>query len=175
MRRSPARVLGPLVAALWLLGSRGETPAQEHQIHGADSIFTSPGLAIVWAVQKGAREDESVVVTRIVNTAGRWSVVSVEGVDPFTGRRAPVTEGLPLQEQIDVRSLRRSFEDYPRREVHLYATATDWRAGKPGLTVYYLGVPDTTPEFTSELSMQSYLAAATTGRGPRRPPPMPPP
>ena len=63
-----------------------------------------------------------------------------------------------------MRSPRRSFADYPRREIHLYATREDWGAGTLGLTVYYLGVPDTTPEFTSEASMRSYLAAAASGR-----------
>jgi hypothetical protein len=40
----------------------------------------------------------------------------------------------------------------------------DWRAGRPTLTVYYLGVPDTTPEFASEPSPTSYLATASSER-----------
>jgi hypothetical protein len=31
-------------------------------------------------------------------------------------------------------------------------------AGRPGLTVYYLGVPDTTPEVTTEAALETYLA-----------------
>jgi len=49
---------------------------------------------------------------------------------------------------------RASFADLPRREIHLYASAVDWRAGRRGLTVYYLGVPDT----TTEAALETYLA-----------------
>ena len=165
MRRSRARLWASLAAALSLLGARAETPAQERDdIHGADSIFTKSGLVIIWAVLRSAGEEDSVVVTRIVNPARQWRIVSVEGVDPFTGRRAPIADGLPLEGQADVRSPRRSFADYPRREIHLYATREDWAGGTLGLTVYYLGVPDTTPEFASEASLRSYLAAAASGR-----------
>ena len=164
MRHSRARLWGSLGAALALLGAPAKTPAQERDIHGADSVFTKPGLTIVWAVLRGGREEESIVVTRIVNTARQWSVVSVEGVDPFTGRRAPIADGLALDGHLDVRSPRRSFEDYPRREIRLYATREDWSAGKVALSVYYLGVPDTTPEFVLEASMLSYLATASSGR-----------
>ena len=45
----------------------------------------------------------------------------------------------------------------PRVDV-LYATEADWLARKPRLTVYYPGVPDTTPEFTSEAALDAYLA-----------------
>ena len=38
------------------------------------------------------------------------------------------------------------------------------RARRPALTVYYLGVPDTTPEFTSEAALDAYLAG-TQRRG----------
>jgi hypothetical protein len=53
--------------------------------------------------------------------------------------------------------------DLPRREIHLDAGEGDWRARRPSLTVYYLGVPDTTPEFTSEAAREASLA------GPRLP------
>ena len=42
--------------------------------------------------------------------------------------------------------------------MHLYATESEWRARKPALTVYYLGVPDTTPEFTSQAALDAYLS-----------------
>ena len=51
-----------------------------------------------------------------------------------------------------------------RGEIRLYATRAHWSAGKVALSVYYLGVPDTTPEFVLEASMLSYLAAASSAR-----------
>ena len=162
LTRSGSRLPAPLVAALWLLASAAS--GQEGQIHGADSVFTSPGITIVWAVLRDEVEDRSVVVVRIAGMAGRYRYLRVEGVDPFTGRRAPVVD-IRLAEATDVRSLRRSFADLPRREIHFYATEEDWRAGRPALTVYYLGVPDTTPEFASEASLSAYLSAASARRG----------
>ena len=50
------------------------------------------------------------------------------------------------------------------RVLSVYASEEDWRAGRPVLTVYYLGVPDTTPEFASEASLLAYLAAAASRR-----------
>jgi len=127
-------------------------------VHGADSIFAEHGLGIVWGVLKNDAEERTMVVVRVSNPAGRYAYVSVDGVDPFTERRVVVVEGRPLGASADLSMPRASFADLPRREIHLYASAVDWRAGRPGFTVYYLGVPDTTPEFTTEAALETYLA-----------------
>ena len=160
MLRSAPGVRLALLAALWLVSAAPPAVAQGQEVHGADSVFTSPTVSIAWAVLKDPVEERSLVLTRIVNSAGRYAYVSVEGVDPFTGRRALIVEGVPLERQADLRSQRGSFADHPRREFHFYLTGDDWRARKPALTVYYLGVPDTTPEFTSESQALSYLSGA---------------
>lgn len=150
----------PLALLLLLLAppeSRAET------VHGADSVFLAPGISIVWGVLRAPTEEETVVVTRISNPVARYAYLRVEGVDPFTGRRTTVVEGAPLGGRADVKSPRAGFADFPRREFYLYATEADWRARRPALTVYYLGVPDTTPEFTSEAALDAYL----TGTQPR--------
>ena len=69
-----------------------------------------------------------------------------------------------LDSPADVKSPRAGFADFPRREIHLDASEADWRARKPAPTVYYLGVPDTTPESTSEAALDAYLAG-TPPRG----------
>jgi hypothetical protein len=55
---------------------------------------------------------------------------------------------------------RRTFQDHPRREIRLYRTESDWESDVPALTIYYLGVPDTTPEFGSESALAAYLSSA---------------
>jgi len=55
------------------------------------------------------------------------------------------------------KSPRAGFADFPRREIHLHGREVEWRARKPTFAVYYLGVPDTTPEFTSEAALDAYL------------------
>ena len=141
----------PLLAPVW-------APAET--VHGADSVFAAPGIGIAWGVLRAATEEETIVVTRVSNPMARYAYLRVEGVNPFTGRRTAVVEGVPLGARADVKSPRAGFADFPRREFHLYASEADWRARKPALTVYYLGVPDTTPEFTSEAALDAYLASA---------------
>ena len=98
------------------------------------------------------------VVIRVTNPERRFAYLRIDGVDPFTQRRTTLTDSLPIGARADIRTPRSSFADWPRREIHLYATEADWRAGQSSLTVYYLGVPDTTPEFTSEAALDSYLS-----------------
>ena len=47
---------------------------------------------------------------------------------------------------------RASFADFPRTEWHFGAAD-----GKTQLQVFYLGVPDTTPEFADESRLDAYL------------------
>jgi len=136
---------------------------QGQEIHGGDSVFSGQGVAIVWGVLKGAVEEQTEVIIRVAPLGQAYTYISVEAVDPFSRERRVVLPGRPLAGQLDVRSLRSTFADFPRREIRFYRTADDWRSGKPVLTVYYLGVPDTTPEFTSEAALFAYLAAALAG------------
>lgn len=50
------------------------------------------------------------------------------------------------------------------RRIQLYGWEGDWRTGRPVLTVYYLGGPDTTPEFTTGVALERYLASALAPR-----------
>lgn len=145
---------GALVLAVLTLPLFAQGPV----VHGADSVFTEPDLGIVWGVLKNEAEERTMVVIRVSNPAGRYAYVTVDGVDPFTQRRVALVEGVPLGASIDIKTPRASFADLPRREIHLFASVVDWRIGRSGLTVYYLGVPDTTPEFTTEAALETYLA-----------------
>ena len=104
-------------------------------------------------------EDETQVVIRVALASATYSYVRVDAVDPFTRARRPVVPGGTLTGVIDVLSPRATFDDFPRREIRLYRTADDWRADVAALRIYYLGVPYTTPEFSSESALLSYLAA----------------
>jgi hypothetical protein len=141
---------------LWLslcLGWPGTAPGETTLLHGADSIFRSDDVTIVWAVLRVPGDASAHVVIRIV-AAPRFGAVSVDAVDPFTDTRRPVTALRPLAAFVDITRARGDFADLPRLEIHLYENAG---AGVPALTVYYLGVPDTTPEFTTEPLLLNYL------------------
>ena len=159
-RRSPLGARLHILLALLLSAFPAAAVAQGQEIHGENSVFSGPGVAIAWGILKGPIEDESRVVVRIVPAGGTYAYVSVDGVDPFTQKRQAILDGRPLGDRLDAPSLRGSFADFPRREVQLYRTAADWQARRPAVTVYYLGVPDTTPEFASEPALLAYLAEA---------------
>jgi hypothetical protein len=134
--------------------------ARAEALHGADGIFVSPDVAIVWAVLKQPAGDKATVWLRVVNRARRFSHVSVDGVDPFSKKRERIEPGTALTDEVRLQSDRDTFSELPSREVHFYRTEGDWKADKPGLTVYYLGVPDTTPEFSARSALDDYLRNA---------------
>jgi hypothetical protein len=145
---------------LLLLASPIPAAGQAREVHGENSVFAGEGIAIVWGILKAPVEDQSQVILRIVPLVQPFAAVRIEAVDPFTQKRDVVLHGQPLGDRLDVRSLRGSFADFPRREIYLYRTVADWQARRPTATIYYLGVPDTTPEFTSEAAFSAYLADA---------------
>ncbi|HLE45060.1 MAG TPA: hypothetical protein VJB36_13675 [Methylomirabilota bacterium] len=154
-----------LLLSLGLLGLlAGAVPAagQVREVHGENSVFAGAGTVIVWGILRTPVEDHTQVVMRIAFPDRAYAAVAVDAVDPFSRARRPVLDARPLASELDVRSLQTLFADFPRREIHLYRTAEGPRAGPPAVTIYYLGVPDTTPEFTSEAALIAYLTAAVT-------------
>ena len=160
VRWGERRKVRGLLLGILLLASPTPAPGQGQEIHGENSVFAGHGVAIAWGILKGPVEEQTQVILRIAPAGEAYAYVSVEALDPFTGKRQPILAGRPLGDRVDIRSPRGAFADFPRREVHLYRTAGDWQAKKPTVTVYYLGVPDTTPEFISEGALFTYLDQA---------------
>ena len=145
-----------LLTLLFALGT-AHAQAKEEALHGADGIFVSPDAAIVWAVLKQPTGDKATVWLRVVNSTRKFTHVSIDGVDPFTKKHERVYAGGKLDSEVRIASERDTFSDLPSREVHFYKSDVDWRADKRALTVYYLGVPDTTPEFTVRAALDQYF------------------
>lgn len=166
LRREWARARG-LALALLLLARPVLAADAGLLVHGENSVFAGHGVAMAWGVLKGATEEETQAVLRIVPAGGPYTYVSVEGIDPFTQTRREILRGQPLLQPLDVRTSRATFADLPRREIHFYTDA-GWHANRPDLTVFFLGLPDTSPEFTSEPALLVYLndalAKAAGGR-----------
>lgn len=149
------RWIGALTLAAAL--APGATRAQE-VVHGADSLFVSPAVKLAWAVRRGATEAETLVVVRII-AANVYRFLRVDGVDPFTKDRK-VLLSRPLDREADLAIPRGQFADQPSTEFRFFANAEDASADRPGLTVFYLGVPDTTPEFAGQREAEAYLDRA---------------
>jgi len=159
-------VLG-LLGAMWV----GPLLAGE-MVHGENSEFAGHGVAMAWAILKAPVEEQSQVVVRIVRLEPSYASLSIEGVDPFDQRRQEVLGRTTMGEVFETRVARGTFAEFTRREFHFY-TAQDEQARVPSLTVYYMGVPDTAPEFLAESALSAYLTDALRkvqgGEGGRRP------
>jgi len=126
-------------------------PAHAGEAHGASDAFAGEGVAIVWGVLRGASEESTVVVLRLAADARRYSRLEVAGVDPFTRETKIRFAAGALGDGLDVRLPRAGFADHPRTELRF--------SGAEPLVVYYLGIPDTTPEFASAATLEAHLAA----------------
>jgi hypothetical protein len=126
-------------------------------VHGADSIFTSPTVKLAWAVRRGASEAETLVVVRVIATDASYRFMRVDGVDPFTKDRKVFVAARPLDREADLAIPRALFADHPSTEFHFFPSAADAAGSRAALTVFYLGVPDTTPEFPGQPETEAYL------------------
>lgn len=130
-------------------------------VHGENSEFRGPTLKLVWGVLRGASEEATQVVIRVTNVTGAYQRIRVDGVDPFTKDRVTQVPLRPLGRETDVVIPRGRFAAHPSTEFALFRTEEDARANHPALVVYYLGVPDTAPEFADRAKLEAHLGAMT--------------
>lgn len=128
------------------------------EVHGVAETYAAPGVWLGWGVLHGATEVATSVVIRIATDPAVYPFVAVAGGNPFSQRRLPVLTATQVAGGIDVRVPRSHFADFPRTEFSFYSSNSTMQSGTPQLVVYYLGVPDTTPEFASEAALDTYLA-----------------
>ncbi len=159
-RATQGRLRHWLAGPLLLLVIPTSTPGQGQEIHGENAVFVGHGVAIAWGVLRGATEEQTQVIARILPAGEGFAAIRIEGVDPFTQSRHVFIDGRPLRDRLDVRTPRGTFADFPRREIQLYRTDADWKAHTATVTIFYLGLPDTTPEFISEAALFTYLDEA---------------
>ena len=141
-------------AALALVASAGGTVQAQTAVHGSADAFAANGVVLAWAVARGATESETRVVLRIDTQPAVFPSLGVVGIDPFTQQQKVWRTVAPSTGTVEVRIPRAQFGDFPRTEVRLHGGATAAHV----LTVFYLGVPDTTPEFADSAKLDAYLA-----------------
>lgn len=157
MRRLATLVTFALLLAMSL-------PGAAHEVHGSADAFAMPGVGLAWAVLRAAREDDTAVIIRIEVDARTYGWIEVVGKDPFSQREERLQPMSAVGGAFDLKTPRARFADFPRTEIRLWQNGAAPGAAPPALVVYYLGVPDTTPEVTqaSELdrSLGERIAAA---------------
>jgi len=149
-------------AALIALGSlaapSGFAAEPMREIHGMGDAYAGEGVALAWAVLRGVDEAATLVVVRIVADADRYPLVGAMSRNPFSQAKKPALGGIRSAGEVELRVARAQFGDFPRTEFLFYGSAAAAQADEPRLIVYYLGVPDTTPEFATEANLAAYLA-----------------
>lgn len=128
------------------------------EVHGMSDAIVTPDVALAWGILRGATEATTTVVVRIVTDPAKYGWMGVVGIDPFSKQEQPLRPVAANSGTTDVRSPRSRFADFPRTEFRLYASEAAAGSGVPAVVVFYLGAPDTTPEFATEDKLQSYLA-----------------
>ena len=146
-------------------------PAQT--VHGSADVYAAPGIALAWGILRGANEAATTVVVRVAADSQSFGTLEVVGIDPFTQKTERRLTPTALKDTVDVKVPRAQFADFPRTELRFFASASPSASDAPTLVVYYLGIPDTTPEFPSNAALEKYLAArlssAREGPGSRKP------
>ena len=150
-----------LLLALITTVAGAQNPPRE--AHGFTDVFVEPEVAVAWGILRGKDEADTKVVVRIEANPTTYALVSVTGIDPFTQLRRVFLAPTPLKAAVEFVSPRARFVDYPRTDLHLYRSAAAADAHAPALTIYYLGVPDTTPEFSTEARLETYLTNRIVG------------
>lgn len=172
MTRRPLATMGLLVvAAGFAVAAHGaETP---REVHGSADTYAAPGVTLAWGVLRGIDEASTIVVLRIAADSRTYPAVAVAGIDPFTRRAKLLLPPAPTAGAVSLRVPRAHFAEFPRSEILLYGATPTASSATPQLTVFYLGVPDTTPEFASETALDAYLAeriARARATGESKPP-----
>lgn len=154
----------PLAALIFLLILLAGGPAlAAAELHGADSSFKAQGITILWVILKGSTEENTSVHIRILHDPALAPALmrfDVEAVDPFSKERAWVMRGIPLRALQTLKIPRTDFKDKTERWFHFHSDRVASEKSRPVLTIFYHGVPDTTPEVLSEVDLEAYLAQA---------------
>lgn len=111
------------------------------------------------AVLRAPKEEDTAIVLRVEPDPSAYAWIEIIGKDPFSQREDRLQAATAVGGPFDLKVGRARFADFPRTEVRL------WRAGPapggspPALIVYYLGVPDTTPEIAQPQDLDRSLSA----------------
>ena len=150
---------GLALSAIAAPSARAADPPRE--VHGSADAFALPGVALAWGVLRAAKEDDTAVVIRIETGPPGYAWIEVVGKDPFTQREQVLLATVQVAGPFDLKAPRARYADFPRTEIRLWSAGSP-REASPSLTVYYLGVPDTTPEFRRADDLDRSLSARVT-------------
>lgn len=133
--------------------------------HGADSVFKAEGITVIWGVIRGSDESNTMVYMKIIATEEAreyFKSYSVKATDAFSDAIAWLVKGKKLQAVNMVEQKRELFKDLTERTILLYADVEieNYETEKESLSIYYLSLPDTTPEYKTMEELKNYFVEA---------------
>lgn len=139
--------------------------AESNKYHGADSVFKANGISIFWAILKGSEESNSWVHIKVINQEDnlkQFHTFSLIAIDPFSDSEEWIIKGKKLKKENIIKLNRESFKEMMGRTFFFYQSEKieDYRNEIPDMTVYYLSVPDTAPEFLTLEKLIAYFTDA---------------
>lgn len=142
-----------------------DTPPEARMVHGSLDTFKGEGIALAWGILKnsqGKGPEADRVAIRIHALSKDWEALRIEGIDPFSGTRSTIYSALLSEAPLDLSLPRSHFDAFPRTEIHFFRSYTDLLENKPQWILYFVGVPDTTPEFLSADQLVKHLEKTFT-------------
>jgi hypothetical protein len=150
------------VVAVCLLAPVAGLAQVLREVHGAHDAWAEPGLALAWGVLRGRSETDTRVLLRIEADPQRHGRVTALGRDPFGGSTVELPLAMAADGSAQLNLPRSHFAEHPRTELRFFAPGRS----QPQLLVFYLGLPDTTPEFVTagqlDADLQARLSRART-------------
>lgn len=135
------------------------------EVHGAHDAWAEAGLALAWGVLRGRSETDTRVLLRIEADPQRHGRVTALGRDPFGGGTAELPLTMAADGSAQLNLPRSHFAEHPRTELRFFAPG----GSQPQLLVFYLGLPDTTPEFVTAGQLDTDLRARLSRARTRQP------
>jgi hypothetical protein len=140
-----------------------EENKEDHSYHGADAIFQAQEIAIFWAILKGDDDEHSLVFINIVSagkTVSPFRKFSLQAMDPFSKEKKWVFTDKVFEQNNLIKLNRASFRNMMERRFFFYMKDEPALDSRPDMTVYYMSIPDTAPEFLDESGLLSYFKGA---------------
>lgn len=151
--------LGAAAALAFMLTAPAAAADPLRELHGSADAYATAGVALAWAVLRTPKEEDTAVVIRIDVDTRTYGWIEVVGKDPFTQREERLQPMSAVGGVFDIRTPRGRFADFPRTEIRLWQEGAAPSGTPPALSVYYLGVPDTTPEVSQAAELDGSLVS----------------
>jgi len=133
--------------------------SQDTKYHGADSVFEVNGVAVFWAILKGPDVNSSEVYINIVSldmNKPQFTNYKVIASNVFSEEEELIVNLTTLEESNLLVQEYGSYSQMAKRRLLFYGPV-DSSSDIPSMEIYYIGVPDTAPEFREIEQIQAFF------------------